>query len=854
MAALTTLLPGEGTSLALGRIPPSWSSLSSKRSVATCGGGVSLSIRLSSSSSSSSSSFSSCRRRCYLATTVRGRPSTFVVTARAARRKAKWERVGDDATSRGSEPRAPRPTSTGSSSAVRRGMMVATTLLGSGQLWSLSISGGGGGGGGGGDFEISGDGVNKYFVHVVEPGDTLSDIALDYHVELRTLRKANGLMHEGKGRESWQQVLYEGQRLKVPVTSENIHLTDLDAAARARKGGGGGDSGSTQHSRGFVASDANDVAAAEGSTTSRNPESSSSSSSSPSTSKSSSKTDPAADGFKYRGGGSRIANTGDDNNVAATASASASEWRIPYVHMTLGQNTQLTRAELEMMLPQKKVFAQESVGPEGNVRDADVLVLVETPDCVWCDKVKPTWKKLARKLAKSNPEIRVCAYTADSPTAKVFVGTHLAAKSYPTVIALPRHGGVYKYGGTDRSVDMLTSFANEAFQDPAAAREAEAAARAAEAAARGVAPKAAVTGTTTLTQGKDAVTTADEKGGGWRERRERKRDERRREKEEEKKKEKKQQEENEKQQRRRRRQNLKEEEEEGEGLARRGGENEEDGSRNQRRTGFWGRVRRKRAKQEDEDFSTKSSSSSSSKPAWERDGLGDWGGRPSSSSSSSSIGVAVGGMNFDGFLNVVKVAAPFAFTGLIIGLFVSAVLKLVLPRPVAPPPASPSPSPSHSQGGGGGGEEEGGAGGGGGAHETYGGSAAAAASAVGGQAQSGGEDIEGGGGGGDDDVGTSSSSSSSLKEAERAERRRRRGEEEEEEREARRRAKEENAIPAGASLERLRTWSRMVESEMTALARRLLFLLGAWFRLQARLIRGYVKHIISSTADERRKL
>jgi len=31
-------------------------------------------------------------------------------------------------------------------------------------------------------------------------------------------------------------------------------------------------------------------------------------------------------------------------------------------------------------------------------RDADVLVLIVTPDCAWCRKVEPTWKQLAKKV------------------------------------------------------------------------------------------------------------------------------------------------------------------------------------------------------------------------------------------------------------------------------------------------------------------------------------------------------------------------------------------------------------------------------------------------------------------------
>ena len=109
-------------------------------------------------------------------------------------------------------------------------MIAATSLLGSGQLWSLSST-----------VRDDGEGNGaRYIVHVVKPGDTLSDIAYDHYVEVLALRQANGLMHEGKGRESWAQVLYEGQRIKIPVTPGNRHMV-VDAAGESRGGGGGVD-------------------------------------------------------------------------------------------------------------------------------------------------------------------------------------------------------------------------------------------------------------------------------------------------------------------------------------------------------------------------------------------------------------------------------------------------------------------------------------------------------------------------------------------------------------------------------------------------------------------------------------
>jgi LysM repeat protein len=111
---------------------------------------------------------------------------------------------------------------------ARRGVMVAVTLLTSGAATRAATS-----------YATS---HTPYLIHIVAPGDTLSEIALDYYTTVTNLRKANGLMHEGKGKESWQQVLVEGQRLKVPVNGDNVHLTELAeggaATGAARRGDG----------------------------------------------------------------------------------------------------------------------------------------------------------------------------------------------------------------------------------------------------------------------------------------------------------------------------------------------------------------------------------------------------------------------------------------------------------------------------------------------------------------------------------------------------------------------------------------------------------------------------------------
>jgi hypothetical protein len=69
--------------------------------------------------------------------------------------------------------------------------------------------------------------------------EPLSNFASNFH--WGSLR--DGLMREGRGKDSWNQRLQAGQTLKVPVTSENKHLVESGGAAARRSttvGGGGG--------------------------------------------------------------------------------------------------------------------------------------------------------------------------------------------------------------------------------------------------------------------------------------------------------------------------------------------------------------------------------------------------------------------------------------------------------------------------------------------------------------------------------------------------------------------------------------------------------------------------------------
>jgi hypothetical protein len=139
-------------------------------------------------------------------------------------------------------------------------------------------------------------------------------------------------------------------------------------------------------------------------------------------------------------------------------------WRAPFQHMAKGKVTPLTKADVEQLIPRKVFLGVSPGGDASGLRDADVLLLVEVPDSDACMGAYPTWKQLAERMAKSNPHVRVCAFSAETDGAKQWAGRHLAATSHPTFIAMPRAGGVYKFGGESATLELLKKFATEAFK------------------------------------------------------------------------------------------------------------------------------------------------------------------------------------------------------------------------------------------------------------------------------------------------------------------------------------------------------------------------------------------------------
>ena len=249
--------------------------------------------------------------------------------------------------------------------------------------------------------------AKDYHTHIVKPGENLSYIARDFATSISALREANGMRH------ATGDVIYEGQEIRVPVTPDNHGVIELIRA------------------KSIVAKNAESTKTA--STSSKRP------------------APPAA--------ASKPASNAKAN--AKPVPSDPSTWTAPYRSLKRGAVNTLNRSQIETMLPRKGP-APPGLEHARSQRDADIFLLVEMPDCEWCAKTRPAWTQLAKAREKSDPDARVCVFVAATPDDRAWADKHLAAHSFPTIIAMPKRGGVYKYGGVERTPALLGAFADEA--------------------------------------------------------------------------------------------------------------------------------------------------------------------------------------------------------------------------------------------------------------------------------------------------------------------------------------------------------------------------------------------------------
>ena len=98
-----------------------------------------------------------------------------------------------------------------------------------------------------------------------------------------------------------------------------------------------------------------------------------------------------------------------------------------------------------------------------SARAADVLLLVEIPDCEWCAATRPAFRQLAKSRASTDPARRACARSRRRRPKIASGRTNTSPRTASRPSSPPRRGGVYKYGGDDRSVPFISAFADQAF-------------------------------------------------------------------------------------------------------------------------------------------------------------------------------------------------------------------------------------------------------------------------------------------------------------------------------------------------------------------------------------------------------
>ena len=283
-------------------------------------------------------------------------------------------------------------------------------------------------------------GSTRYVEHLIRPGDSLWKIAVDYDCTVDEIRAANGVKDKAG-------VIYEGKTLKVPVN------TDVQS-----KSPPGADPVKTlvppKKPRNLFAREEpllGPAPTAPPKNVERKP------AEEPKAAKATSPPAPKKAQAKP------ALSTRKDIPGRETQKGQES-WRAPFQHMAKGKVTPLTKADVEQLIPRKVFLGVSPGGDASGLRDADVLLLVEVPDSDACMGAYPTWKQLAERMAKFNPHVRVCAFSAETDGAKQWAGRHLAATSHPTFIAMPRAGGVYKFGGESATLELLKKFATEAFK------------------------------------------------------------------------------------------------------------------------------------------------------------------------------------------------------------------------------------------------------------------------------------------------------------------------------------------------------------------------------------------------------
>jgi len=94
-------------------------------------------------------------------------------------------------------------------------------------------------------------------------------------------------------------------------------------------------------------------------------------------------------------------------------------------------------------------------------RDKNVVLLVETTNCRYCEQVEPTFAAMAAMFA-GDESIEVQRVVCKTPEQKAFAGKYFRARSFPTICTLPRGSGpLFRHASSDRSIGAILEFTRE---------------------------------------------------------------------------------------------------------------------------------------------------------------------------------------------------------------------------------------------------------------------------------------------------------------------------------------------------------------------------------------------------------
>ena len=207
-------------------------------------------------------------------------------------------------------------------------------------------------------------------------------------------------------------VIYEGQEIRVPVTPDNHGVIELIRA------------------KSIVAKNAESTKTA--STSSKRP------------------APPAA--------ASKPASNAKAN--AKPVPSDPSTWTAPYRSLSAARSTPSTARRSRRCSPERAPPRPVSSTPARSATPTSSSSS-RCPTASGAPRRAPRGRNSPRR-EKSDPDARVCVFVAATPDDRAWADKHLAAHSFPTIIAMPKRGGVYKYGGVERTPALLGAFADEA--------------------------------------------------------------------------------------------------------------------------------------------------------------------------------------------------------------------------------------------------------------------------------------------------------------------------------------------------------------------------------------------------------